>query len=913
MHPTDVADPTYFHKVVDCQWACPAHTPVPEYIRLIAQGRYDDAYMVNWESNVFPGILGRTCDRPCEPACRRGRVEEKNAEKPEAVAICRLKRVAADFKDGEVRAMLPRPAPKNGKRIACVGAGPASLTVARDLVVQGYAVTIFEGDAKAGGFMRTQVPRFRLPEEVIDEEVGYVIGLGVDFRGGAHIDSMKALLAQNFDAVFVGCGAPRGRELDIPGRQEAKAKIHIGIDWLASVYFGHVSAIGKRVIVLGGGNTAMDCCRSARRMGADDVKVIVRSTFEDMKASPWEKEDAMHEGIPILPCHVPLAFLHDDGQLTGMRFQIVKSVYDAKGKRSLVPTGEPDVDIPCDEVLVAVGQENAFPWIERDSGIEFNQWGLPVLDEVTFQASLPHVFFGGDAALGPKNIITAVAHGHEAAVSIDRLLHGEDVKRRPAPFVNMMSQKMGIHEWSYDNAPSDDLRFKVPWAKAEKALKSIKVEVELGFDLETAFKEAQRCLNCDVQTVFADKLCIECDACVDICPMDCITFTGNGDEADLRTRLMAPATNQTQDLYVGAPLKTGNVMVKDEDVCLHCGLCAERCPTGAWDMQKFLLLPTKAGPACRDSSPAVQRARAPYETHRSGQRLRRQVRQRQRLGVGVGQRVVRQGDPAHGRAGEPAQHLPEQHPGPAHLVRGARQRAGLARPARRHRHGGGDEPADLGCRRQGDRARRLPVLRQHQAAAGKCLSQGHQRHRHAGDRDLQRHLRRPAPAHAVQEHHGAGRAVGADGRRRDGDREPVRRDVQGQGAAAGEQRARAARRPQLRHRSPQAATGSASGPEGASRRSGGRSASSSRAMQRRRSAASMAAPPSVRGIRSRRRRRWPRRSSVIAASTGSTPSPARTASRSSRPKTRSRRSASSPALDGTAHARSPRRRAPACR
>jgi NADPH-dependent glutamate synthase beta subunit-like oxidoreductase len=579
---------------------------------LIAQGRYDDAYMVNWVSNVFPGVLGRTCDRPCEPACRRGRAEEGNnpGAKPEAVAICRLKRVAADFKGDEVRAMIPRALPKNGKRVACVGGGPASLTVARDLALQGYAVTVFEGDAKAGGFMRTQVPRFRLPEEVIDEEVGYVLGLGVELRGGQYVKSMKALLAEGFDAVFVGCGAPRGRELDIPGRQEAKAQIHIGIDWLASVYFGHVTKVKPRVIVLGGGNTAMDCCRSARRLGADDVKVIVRSTFEDMKASPWEKEDAQHEGIPILPCHVPVAFLHEGGVLTGMRFQIVKSVYDAKGRRSLVPTGEPDVDFACDEVLVAVGQENAFPWIERDAGIAFNDWGLPVLDEKSHQSSLPHVFFGGDAAFGPKNIITAVAHGHEAAVSIDRLLHGEDVTQRPPPHVNLMSQKMGIHEWSYDNAPSNDLRNKVPWAKAEAALKSIKIEVELGFDVATALKEAHRCLNCDVQTVFAEKLCIECDACVDICPMDCITFTANGDEADLRSRLKAPSSNTTQDLYVSPGLKTGKVMVKDEDVCLHCGLCAERCPTGAWDMQKFLLLTTKAGPACRDIQPAAKRVGA---------------------------------------------------------------------------------------------------------------------------------------------------------------------------------------------------------------------------------------------------------------------------------------------------------------
>jgi formate dehydrogenase beta subunit len=601
VQPTQVADPAYFHKVVDCQWACPAHTPVPEYIRLIAQGRYDDAYMVNWMSNVFPGILGRTCDRPCEPACRRGRVEEKNAAKPEPVAICRLKRVAADFKGDGIRAMIPRPQPKNGKRVACIGGGPASLTVARDLVSQGYAVTVFEGEAKAGGFMRTQVPRFRLPEEVIDEECGYILNLGVEFQAGRYISSMKALLAEGWDAVFVGCGAPRGRDLDVPGRREAAADIHIGIDWLASVFFGHVTTVKKRVIVLGGGNTAMDCCRSARRLGSDDVKVIVRSTFEDMKASPWEKEDAIHEGIPIIPKHSPKAFLHDEaGKLVGMRFEVVESVYDARGRRTLKPTGQ-EVDFDCDEVLVAVGQENAFPWIERDCGLAFDEWGMPKVDPVSFQASLPNVFFGGDAAFGPKNIITAVAHGHEAAVSIDRLLHGEPVTQRPPPHVNLMSQKMGIHEWSYDNAVSDDLRFKVPWIAAEKALKSIKVEVELGFDLPTAFKEAQRCLNCDVQTVFSDKLCIECDACVDICPMDCISFTGNADEPELRQRLNAPATNLAQDLYVSAPLKTTRVMVKDEDVCLHCGLCAERCPTGAWDMQKFLLSTTQAGHACRDS------------------------------------------------------------------------------------------------------------------------------------------------------------------------------------------------------------------------------------------------------------------------------------------------------------------------
>ena len=606
MQPTNTANPAYFHKVVDCQWACPAHTPVPEYIRLIAQGRYGDAYMVNWVSNVFPGILGRTCDRPCEPACRRGRVEEANAEKPEPVAICRLKRVAADLKE-DVVARMPRPLPSNGRRIACVGAGPASLTVARDLAPLGYIVTVFEGEQKAGGFMHQQIPRFRLPESVIDEETGYIFALGVEFKSGRRIESMKALLAEGYDAVFVGCGAPRGRDLDIPGRKEAAEHIHIGIDWLASVSFGHVTKVGKRVIVLGGGNTAMDCCRSARRLGGEDVKVIVRSGFDEMKASPWEKEDAQHEGIPIINMHVPKAFVHEHGKLTGMTFEIVRAEHDDKGRRKLVPTGEPDAFFACDEVLIAVGQENAFPWIERDVGIDFDQWGLPLLREGTFQSTLPKVFFGGDAAYGPKNIITAVAQGHEAAVSIDLLLDGQDVAARPAPRTNLMSEKMGIHEWAYDNDPSNDLRYKVPWANAEKALASIKVEVELGFDARTAFKEAGRCLNCDVQTVFTPKLCIECDACVDICPMDCITFTANGDEADLRQRLNAPANDTEQDLFVSPELKTGRVLVKDEDVCLHCGLCAERCPTGAWDMQKFLLLTAKAGGAMNPVAASAER------------------------------------------------------------------------------------------------------------------------------------------------------------------------------------------------------------------------------------------------------------------------------------------------------------------
>jgi len=607
LQPTNTNHPDYYHRVVDCQWACPAHTPVPEYIRLIAQGRYDDAYMVNWVANVFPGVLGRTCDRPCEPACRRGRVEESNGAQPEPVAICRLKRVAADHKTA-VQGRMPAMAPPNGKRVACVGAGPSSLTVARDLAPLGYAVTVFDGETKAGGFIRSQIPRFRLPESVIDEETGYILHMGVDFRGGERIGSLHGLLAQGFDAVFVGSGAPRGRDLDLPGRRDIPDNIHIGIDWLASVSFGHTTQIAPRVIVLGGGNTAMDCCRSARRLGGTDVKVIVRSGFDEMKASPWEKEDALHEGIPILNYHTPKAFVHDHGRLTGMLFEKVRAEYDAQGRRSLVPTGEADVLVPCDVVLIAVGQENAFPWIEPGLGITFDRWGLPQLTPGTYQSTLPQVFFGGDAAYGPKNIITAVAQGHEAAVSIDRFLHGEDVRQRPPPHTHLLSTKMGIHEWSYDNDVSNDQRFKVPWAEAEKALASIRVEVELGFDAATAFKEASRCLNCDVQTVFNHSTCIECDGCVDICPMDCITFTANGDEADLRTRLKAPARHLEQALLVSAPLKTGRIMVKDEDVCLHCGLCAERCPTGAWDMQKFRLETTHAGPACRSIAPSPEAA-----------------------------------------------------------------------------------------------------------------------------------------------------------------------------------------------------------------------------------------------------------------------------------------------------------------
>ena len=589
---TDINRPDYFHKVVDCQWACPAHTPVPEYIRLIADQRYTDAYMVNWKSNVFPGILGRTCDRPCEPACRRGRVEE------EPVAICRLKRVAADNKS-DITALLPGIAPPNGKKIACVGAGPASLTVARDLAPLGYEVHVYDGDKRAGGMIRSQIPRFRLPEEVIDEEVGYIAALGPEMRLSKRVDSLKQLLTEGYDAIFVGTGAPRGRDLDLPGRQEAAASIHIGIDWLSNVSFEHTTKIGKRVIVLGGGNTAMDCCRTARRLGGEEVKVVVRSGFEEMKASPWEKEDAMHEDIPILNYLVPKSFVHDNGKLTGMTFEKVKAEKDANGRRNLVPTGEPDQLIECDDVLVAVGQENSFPWIERDIGMEFDKWGMPVVGQETMQSTIPNVFFGGDAAFGPKNIIWAVAHGHSVAVSIDMFLSGEDISVRPAPGVTVISQKMGIHEWSYDNDIANDTRYKVPHRDKAVSLKDVKAEVELGFDQLVGFKEAQRCLNCDVQTVFTPKVCIECDACVDICPMDCITFTEDGEESELRTRLQAPALNLGQELYVADGLPTGRVMVKDEDVCLHCGLCAERCPTGAWDMQKYLIDITQAGPKCR--------------------------------------------------------------------------------------------------------------------------------------------------------------------------------------------------------------------------------------------------------------------------------------------------------------------------
>lgn len=593
MKPTDIKDPEYFHKVVDCQLACPAHTPVPEYIRLIAEGKYSEAYMVNWDSNVFPGILGRTCDRPCEPACRRGRVEE------EPVAICRLKRVAADNKD-EVKHLMPQgPFKQNGKKIALIGAGPASLTVARDLAPLGYEVHLYDEQKAGGGFMRSQIPSFRLPETVLEEEVNYILDLGIHQHFNHYVSSLKELLAKDYDAIFVGSGAPKGRDLDIPGRKEAEKNIHIGINWLANVAFEHTSKVGKNVIVLGGGNTAMDCCRTARRLGGTNVKVIVRSPFAEMKASPWEKEDAQHEDIPIIDNHVPKSFVVENGKLVGMTFEKVKAEYDKDGKRKLVPVGGDDVFFEADDVLVAIGQENSFPWIERDLGIEFDKWDMPVVDEVTFKCSHPKVFFGGDAAWGPKNVITAVAHGHQAAVSIDLLCKGEDLMKRLDPKVNLVSQKMGIHEWGYDSEVVIDERYIVPQADKKVTLTNRKKEVELGFDPAVGFKEAQRCLNCDVQTVFSESKCIECDACVDICPTACITFTPNAEnEADLRQMLKMPANNMTQDIYVSDVLPTTKVMVKDENYCLHCGLCAERCPTAAWDMQKFFYNVTKAGNSC---------------------------------------------------------------------------------------------------------------------------------------------------------------------------------------------------------------------------------------------------------------------------------------------------------------------------
>jgi NADPH-dependent glutamate synthase beta subunit-like oxidoreductase len=589
MKPTDISQPDYFHKVVDCQWACPAHTPVPHYIRLIAERRYAEAYMVNWEANVFPGILGRTCDRPCEPACRRGRVEK------EPVAICRLKRAAADHK-GDVRALLPRPAARwNGKRVALVGAGPASLTVARDLAPLGYRCVVFDRDPMAGGMMRTRIPRFRVPEHVIDEEIGYILGLGVEVRGATNVGSLRALLAQGWDAVFIGAGAPCGLDLDLPGRSAGAEHIHIGVEWLANIWFGHIGRVGERVVVIGGGNTAMDCARSARRIGGRDVTVVARSPFAEMKAAPWEKDDLRREDVGIHDNLVPREFVVDGGRLTAVMFEPVRAVYD-NGHRRLLPTGAPLRTFPCDDAIVAIGQEPAFPWIERDLGLAFDARGLPKIDPRTFQSTHPKVFFGGDAAFGPKNIITAVAHGHEAAISIDRFLSGASVEERPGPAVTLAPKRMLPLPRRIPTV-SPDPRVAVPLRSPAAALADIRAEVELGFDIEQAIAEAGRCLECDLQTVFTAPLCVECKACESVCPTDCITFTKDGDEDDLRQRLKAPATNLAQDIYVVGALVSGRVMAKSEDLCLHCGLCAQNCPTGAWQMQSFLLKTTHAAHA----------------------------------------------------------------------------------------------------------------------------------------------------------------------------------------------------------------------------------------------------------------------------------------------------------------------------
>jgi formate dehydrogenase beta subunit len=579
MEPTDTSASDYFHRVVDCQWACPAHTDVPEYIRLIAQGEFTQAYMVNRESNVFPGILGRVCDRPCEPACRRGRIEAK------PVAICRLKRVASDNRD-DIQALLPRaPERKNGKRIACIGAGPASLTVANDLLPLGYEVTIFEQYAVPGGLMRTNIPAFRLPAKVLDEEIGYIVQMGADLRLNSPVKSMRQLLdSKEFDAVFVGSGAPKGKELDLPGRRDTD-RIHIGIAWLESVAFGHIERVGERVLIIGVGNTAMDCCRTSLRLGAKDVKVMARKPRLFFKASEWELEDAEQEKVQIVVNHAPQSFVTEGGRLTGMMFE--KLEYDVENGEITATRSMGEVFLPCDDVILAIGQENAFPWIERDLGIELDKWSVPKVDKATFQSTRPGVFFGGDAAFGPKNIIWSVEHGHQAAISLHKFCQGEPIDARMPRGVTLSSRKMGMHEWAYKNEYNGVERRLVPHVGLIERFKKINIEVELGFTAEEAALEVQRCLNCDMQTVFSAKLCIECDACIDICPVDCLTITHNGAEADLRSRLTAPAANISQALYVSAALpQTGRVMVKDEDVCVHCGLCAERCPTAAWDMQK---------------------------------------------------------------------------------------------------------------------------------------------------------------------------------------------------------------------------------------------------------------------------------------------------------------------------------------
>ncbi|SVA17854.1 uncharacterized protein METZ01_LOCUS70708 [marine metagenome] len=582
MKPTDTTNPAYFHKVVDCQWGCPAHTDVPEYIRMIAQGRYKDAYLLNRGTNVFPAILGRVCDRPCEPICRRNRVED------EPVAICRLKRVAADLA-GDVRACLPKvPGKKNGKRIACIGAGCASLTVANDLLPLGYEIVMFEQYDQTGGLMRSNIPAFRLPAEVLDDEITMILEMGVDLRLGHRIDSMAALLAEEFDGVFVGTGAPRGKELDLPGRHDSE-RIHIGIDWLESVAFSHTDSIGENVLIIGVGNTAMDCCRTALRLGGKNVKVMARKPRAYFKASPWELEDAEEERVEIVVNHSPRAFVVEDGQLKGMMFDQFEYHTDEAGNLLSEVIGE--AFLPCDDVILAIGQENAFPWIERDLGVEFDQWDVPVVNKDTFESTRSGVFFGGDAAFGPENIIWAVEHGHQAAISLHKYCMGEPLDDRLPFGMNLLATKMSIHEWSFSNDYDPAERRQMRHVALKQRFDELNIEVELGFSAEQVLTEVQRCLNCDMQTIFSAKLCIECDACIDVCPVRCLTIANNGDEQEVRRQLTVAPLDPEAPLYVSEALpQTGRAMFKDENLCVHCALCAERCPTGAWDMRKSSLL-----------------------------------------------------------------------------------------------------------------------------------------------------------------------------------------------------------------------------------------------------------------------------------------------------------------------------------
>jgi len=576
MTPTDTANPDYFHKVVDCQWACPAHTPVPAYIRLIAQGDYTGAYLLNRQSNVFPGILGRVCDRPCEPACRRTRVEEK------AVAICRLKRVAADHRD-EVKEYLPKkPEKTNGKRIALIGAGPASFTVANDLAPLGYECTIFEKLPKPGGLMRSNIPAFRLPEEVLMEELDYILDMGVELKLNTPVESMSSLLKEGYDAVFVGTGAPKGKNLDIPGRWDDKEHVHIGIDWLESVAFEHTNKIGKNVLIIGVGNTAMDCCRTSLRLGAKSVKVMGRKPRGFFKASAWEVDDAEEENVEIIINHSPRAFVTEKGRLVGMEFDVMEYDIDENGK--ITDQRKTNViTLPCDDVILAIGQENAFPWIEKDAGIEFDKWDVPVVDKTTYESTQKGVFFGGDSAFGPKNIIWAVEHGHQAAISIHNHCQGIPLTQRTPDEIELNSTKMGMFEWRYSNAYDGSERRKMEHVDLVKRFTKLDMEVELGYSPEQIATEVQRCLNCDVHTVFDAPKCTECDACVDICPVECLSITpAADDEASLRQSLVTPEAPEGQSLFV-----------------------SERCPTAAWDMSEGIVKIHHAGDQDYDRIPEV--------------------------------------------------------------------------------------------------------------------------------------------------------------------------------------------------------------------------------------------------------------------------------------------------------------------